>query len=317
MQFRGSPPNARPSEGEGPASGRWSAEVSRTVREALETVATPEVAGRLLFEALREARLSALPDGHDDLRAFVESELSPVIVDALGPDAATLVTQRIDTMLRVLARIQPGRPDTGRQATGEDPARRERAISRTPVATQGAVHGAGTSIPRDPPSAPVDIAKIQPAQRETRRPARGDATVQLVQDRETLTGPPSAVSGVPGSGVSGAGRVVLVTTDARLGSELRVRIGAGATVLTYRTPAELARSPVGAVHVLVLDVRDLSRDFELTTRARSVLLWPSDVEARDRFAARHPSLGEVRFAGDDAGIEDLASVVLLSLATPI
>ncbi len=260
------------------------------MREALETVATPEVAGRMLFEALAEARLSGLPDAHEDLKAFVDAELCQTVQDTLGSDAASVVRERIELVLRVLAQVE----------LHSQKRRSVRPPSKTPVATAS-------------------------PDRETRRPPprveRDDATRELPsEDMARERSSPFAArvdwkNGPPQSSphASSGQRVVVVTADPRLGSELRVRLGAGATVLTYRTPAELSRSPVGAASVLVLDVRELPRDAEVTSRASKVLLWPASPSQRARFSAKHPAIHDVQSAGEDASVEDLAALILQSI----
>jgi hypothetical protein len=265
------------------------------VREALETVATPEVAGRMLFEALAEARLAGLPEAHEDLRAFADAELSQTVLETLGADAVTVVRERIELVLRVLSQVDL---HTKKRQSVRPP-------SKTPVA--------------------MPAADVRETRRPPPRPARDDATRELPSGELALersgphvappaprtewkTAPPLA-----SAHASSGHRIVVVTADPRLGSELRVRLGAGATVLTYRTPAELARSPVGAAKVLVLDVRELARDAEVTSRAAKVLLWPASASVRARFAAKHPALHDVRSAGEDASVEDLAALILQSV----
>jgi hypothetical protein len=326
LATKNTPPSRNPAHGaDGPASGRWSAEVSRAVREALEAVATPEVAGRMLFEALSEARLSALPEQHDDLRSFVEVELAQVIHDTLGPDAYGVVHERVELVLRVLSRIELHKSD--RQKSTRPPARPTLAGPTS------------TSDTRPPPPSPIERSRpgieaidanrepswsslpSVPSLERWEGKVRGDATLQAPlplpradaprADRATLPPGPPGIS--PSASASPSTRVVLVTADARLGSSLRVRLGASATVLTYRTMVELSRSPIGTVHLLLLDVRDLSRDTELAVKPGSVLLWPASVTERDRFASKHPHLADIRFAGHDASAEDIASVISLIL----
>lgn len=294
------------------------------MREALEAVATPEVAGRMLFEALAEARLSALPEQHDDLRSFVELELTQVVQETLGPDAVMVMHERIELVLRVLSRIEQHRqPDAKRPSS--------RPVRATPRVTERATPQAPL-VPRPLPAKgrgdatlelPSDAMAMGRAEAEpksaplTRPPPSGAHSLPPVLDptrteRETRP-PPSGSHVLPSTSLSTT-RVVLVTADARLGSTLRVHLGATATVLTYRTLTELARSPIGSVQLLLLDVRDLPRDAELSTRAASVLLWPASISDRDRFANKHPHLADVRFAGHDASADDIASVISLTLA---
>jgi len=261
------------------------------VREALETVATPEVAGRMLFEALGEARLAGLPEAHEDLRSFLDAELSQMVQETLGADAMMVVRERIELVLRVLSQV-----DLHAQKR-----RSVRPPAKTPLA--------------------MPCADVRETRRPPPRPERDDTTRELPREElmhersgphpprtEWKTAPPQ-VSAHASSGQ----RVVVVTADPRLGSELRVRLGSGATVLTYRTPTELSRSPVGAASVLVLDVRELPRDAEVTSRASKVLLWPASPSQRAHFAAKHPALHDVQAAGEDASVEDLAAMILQSM----
>lgn len=221
-------------------------------------VVTPEVGGRLLFEALAEARLSRLPEDREELRAFAKNELSQLVAERIGDDAAHMMLERIELVLRALDRIAHERARV--------PGERRREDATLPFQTEG-------------------------------------------KRAERSTEPPSS----PAISAQSAARVVLVSGDARLGSGLRVRVGALATVLTYRTLDELARSPIGVVHALVLDVRELGGPFELSLSPATVVLWPADLALRDEVAARHPHLDDVRFAGADAGIDDLATVIRVAV----
>lgn len=245
----------------------------------------------MLFEALAEARLAALPEPHEDLRAFVDAELTQTVQDTLGADAAAVVRERIELVLRVLSQVE----------VHTQKRRSVRPPSKTPVAT---------------PSPDVRETRRPPPP----RPERDDATREVSSGELALerSGPHSAPSDwrtapQTSAHASSGQRIVVVTSDPRLGSELRVRLGSGATVLTYRTPAELSRSPVGAASVLVLDVRELPRDAEVTSRAAKVLLWPASPSVRARFAAKHPALRHVQSAGEDASVEDLAALILQSI----
>lgn len=260
---------------EGPASGRWSSELSRTVREALELVATPEVAGRLIFDALTEARLSALPTEHEDLRAWSQSDLVPLVAERLGEDAAAVVLDRIELVLRALGRIAEHRAKVARAETAP----------------------------------PVKRPVVVPSPKR-----RDDETVQITHEKKAPERPPERITVPPIAPMaSGSGqRVVLVTADSRLGSELRVRVGTIVTVLSYRSLEELSRSPVGQVHTLVLDIRGLAREFELPVQPGTLVLWPADVKTRDRVANRFPRLSDVRFAGEEVGLDDLATVIRLA-----
>jgi hypothetical protein len=257
----------RQSNTDGPASGRWSAELSRLIREALELVSTPEVAGRLLFDALAEARLSALPNDLEDVRSFARTELAALVTERIGADAADAMLERIELVARALARI------------AEHQAKARRSTK---------------SPPRPSP-----------------KKRRDDETVPFAVEgrvvKRATEPPPASVAGSTGA------RVVLVSADPRLGSELRVRVSSAATVLTYRTLEELSRSPVGQVHALVLDVRGTPDGFVLSVEPSTLVLWPASLPLRDAVADRHPHLPDVRFAGDEVGIDDLATLLRLAV----
>ncbi|MGE0789814.1 MAG: hypothetical protein AB7S26_29345 [Sandaracinaceae bacterium] len=70
--------------------------MARLAREALERLATPAVASRLLSEALEAAQLAAVPEDPDEFADFACGTLRIAVREALGEEASEAVLQDFD-----------------------------------------------------------------------------------------------------------------------------------------------------------------------------------------------------------------------------
>lgn len=75
------------------------APIARMVREAIETVATPEVRVQILHRALHMAREPQLPQSGPALRTFVHKYLRTAMAFYLGDDAADEVMGNLEPMV--------------------------------------------------------------------------------------------------------------------------------------------------------------------------------------------------------------------------
>jgi len=85
--------------------------IARMVREAIETVATPEVRVQILHRALHMAREHEIPAGGEPLQGFVDKHLRSAMAFYLGNAASDAVMQNLAPMLTFAEKItsQPPR----------------------------------------------------------------------------------------------------------------------------------------------------------------------------------------------------------------
>lgn len=97
------------------------APIARMVREAIETVATPEVRVQILHRALHMAGEPQVPQSGDALRSFVHKHLRTAMAFYLGDDATEAVMQNLEPMVALADKASsapPGgskRPDETRK----------------------------------------------------------------------------------------------------------------------------------------------------------------------------------------------------------
>ena len=95
--------------------------IARMVREAIETVATPEVRVQILHRALHIAREHEIPASGEPLRRFADKHLRTAMTFYLGNEASDAVMQNLAPMLTLADRVsrQPphktARPDETRK----------------------------------------------------------------------------------------------------------------------------------------------------------------------------------------------------------
>ena len=86
------------------------APVARMVREAIETVATPEVRLQILHRALHMAREHEIPEAGEPLRQFADKHLRTAMAFFLGNEASEAVMQNLAPMLTLADRISSQPP---------------------------------------------------------------------------------------------------------------------------------------------------------------------------------------------------------------
>jgi len=84
--------------------------IARMVREAIETVATPEVRVQILHRALHMAREHEIPAAGASLHAFIDKHLRNAMAFYLGNEASEAVMQNLAPMLTLAERISSEPP---------------------------------------------------------------------------------------------------------------------------------------------------------------------------------------------------------------
>jgi len=84
--------------------------IARMVREAIETVATPEVRVQILHRALHMSREHEIPAGGEPLHAFVEKHLRTAMAFYLGNEASDAVMQNLAPLLTLAETISSQPP---------------------------------------------------------------------------------------------------------------------------------------------------------------------------------------------------------------
>lgn len=126
------------------------------VREAIESVATPEVRVQILHRALHMAREHEIPAAGDRLHRFVDKHLRNAMEFYLGHAATDAVMQNLEPMLMFAETIGSQPP---RDEAREDPTRklgRERA--RSGVSRKHSGHPAESSTSKYPTIQPLGSA---------------------------------------------------------------------------------------------------------------------------------------------------------------
>jgi hypothetical protein len=90
---------------------------ARSVREALESVASPELVERVVAMSLSAARRTAIPEDIPPFTAFVEGPLRNVVVQQLGHAEYEVVSERIAHVLHMATSQIGGRNPTSPSAT--------------------------------------------------------------------------------------------------------------------------------------------------------------------------------------------------------
>ena len=88
--------------------------IARMVREAVETVATPEVRVQILHRALHMAQEHEIPPAGEPLRRFADKHLRTAMAFYLGNEASEAVMQNLAPMLMLADKVssQPPRKTT-------------------------------------------------------------------------------------------------------------------------------------------------------------------------------------------------------------
>jgi|GEM_PF-1835256 len=111
------------------------APIARMVREAIETVATPEVRVQILYRALHMAREHEIPAAGAELHSFVDKHLRNAMTFYLGNEASEAVMQNLAPMLTFAERISSQPPRKTIRADDTRRLGRERqysAVTRKP-----------------------------------------------------------------------------------------------------------------------------------------------------------------------------------------
>jgi hypothetical protein len=96
-------------------------QIGRMVREAIETVATPEVRVQILHRALHMAREHEIPAAGERMHRFVDKHLRTAMAFYLGNEATDAVMQNLEPMLTMAENISSSPPKSHR---GRDQTRR-------------------------------------------------------------------------------------------------------------------------------------------------------------------------------------------------
>ena len=86
------------------------APIARIVREAIETVATPEVRVQILHRALHMAREHEIPSAGEALHKFVDKHLRTAMAFYLGKEATEAVMQNLEPLVDFAERISSAPP---------------------------------------------------------------------------------------------------------------------------------------------------------------------------------------------------------------
>lgn len=103
--------------------------ITRMVREAIETVATPEVRVQIMHRALHIAREHEIPTDGEAMRHFVDKPLRTAMEFYLGNVAADAVMQNLEPMLTLADSINSQPPVTERSQVPSRRPGRERPYS--------------------------------------------------------------------------------------------------------------------------------------------------------------------------------------------
>ncbi len=95
--------------------------IARMVREAIETVATPDVRFQILHRALHMAREHEIPQSGASLHRFVDKHLRTAMAFYLGNEATEAVMQNLEPMVTYAEKASTNPPH---ESTQRDPTRK-------------------------------------------------------------------------------------------------------------------------------------------------------------------------------------------------
>ena len=131
--------------------------IARMVREAIETVATPDVRVQILHRALHMAREHEIPQAGAALHQFVDKHLRTAMAFYVGNEATEAVMQNLEPMVSYAEKVstsppnQKGRPDAtkrlGRNPQHSGVNRRETDPSALDTSKYPTVQPTGSSLP--------------------------------------------------------------------------------------------------------------------------------------------------------------------------
>lgn len=127
------------------------APIARMVREAIETVATPEVRVQIVHRALHMAQEPQVPQSAEALRDFVRKHLRAAMAFYLGDDATEAVMQNLEPMVALAEKTSSAPP--GGAARPDDTRRMGRDRQRS-----------GVSRKRPPPLPEIETSKYPTVQ---------------------------------------------------------------------------------------------------------------------------------------------------------
>jgi hypothetical protein len=278
--------------------------LARALDEALGAVAAPAQARVILRSALLRAGIEAPPVEPASLHRFVEDALLGSVEQALGRDAAELVGQQIEQVLRIVA------PSIVRRATGTsndaDEASGERSVEpvptakssdvRQPIRPRADIAAALRPPPRSEMPTPEDLAPIDAPILFPSRPRHNESGTQRKGAAVArITGDPTARRGI----VETQGprtqpvEVLLVTLDKGLATDLETLVGTRGRVTLMRDVETLTLALKLGTRCLVLidatlpsiDVATLARHAMSDAR---IVLFGVEERQRARIAAQFP-----------------------------
>jgi hypothetical protein len=131
--------------------------IARMVREAIETVATPDVRLQILHRALHMAREHEIPQSGAPLRRFVDKHLRTAMAFYVGQEATEAVMGNLEPMVSYAEKVSTnpprgsGRPDEtrplGRERQHSEVNRREADPSMLDTSKYPTVQPSGSALP--------------------------------------------------------------------------------------------------------------------------------------------------------------------------
>jgi hypothetical protein len=126
------------------------------VREAIETVATPEVRVQILHRALHIAREHEIPAGGERLHRFVHRHLRTAMAFYLGDEATEAVMQNLEPLVSLAEKVSSQPPDKTLRADQTKRLGRDR--QRSKVSRKDSPQGAETDTSKYPTVQPMGSA---------------------------------------------------------------------------------------------------------------------------------------------------------------
>lgn len=275
---------------------------TRSLREALEAVASADVSERVIESALVAGGRLTVPEDVGPFRAFVEGPLRAIVVQTLGAGEYDVVAERLAHVLRMASSAvtpRPARPsldpaalplpgvvpsDAAPYGAGEDAERWEEEPSQ--------IRAAGAVRERRPSPAATPLARVR--HDDARPRVRAEVTAPREPAPARSRGAPSETLRPPELGPS---QVVLITLDPLLAADTEARLAQRSRVTVARTSAELLAAIEQAEGSLALVVDAALPAIDLPTvasiaaglpPATRVVLWGMSERQRDRLAGVFP-----------------------------
>lgn len=286
---------------------------ARSVREALESVVSPDAAQGVIATALLAAGRATIPEDAPPFAAFLDGSLRATVVAMLGPEALDIVNARLSHVVRMAQsqvlskRMQETiAPPPGARADDEL-WEEDSAIRMTPAGLEAAETGRRSALDtaRPPePFRPHDAAR--PAEARVAPGARGGPDTVRPVHLERSADPARAAAAAPSM-------VLVLSLDPLLVADVGLQLQSSRVLAISSMNDLLARATgvAGRVAIVVdtalptIDVPTVASLAPALPREATIVLWGMSERQKERLVAVFPVCRDWIASGASGSVADL------------